>query len=339
MTSRRTTRPARTALTGLITALVLTGCGPEAGLDHDLRAVAVTVPRLLTPAVEIVPQAPAPPPVALPPLPPVTDFLPPSVPAAPSVAVGVPSPRPAPVVACPKAGTFDVPDEPESLTVDSPPAPSALTYTATGTFQTTTAQGALAGPVTVTTIALPSATSSAGQGVDSWRVERKAATSTTIELYQLVHPSTDSTATASGVYLVGLAWTDPIRGDLSFQPVGGGLHVLPNPVQLSASGGAQYAGSATDPDTLTTLSLTRNVTGRKRVDLCGKLVETFTVELSGALTTPAGSRQIVWTQQLATAYGAADVAETLTMTDPTGGFTWTRSLQGTEVPSLPKKAI
>jgi hypothetical protein len=177
-----------------------------------------------------------------------------------------------------------------------------------------------------------------GQQVESWKVERTAATSTSVELYQLVRPSTAPGATASGVYLVGLAWTDEVRGDLVFQPVGDGLHVLPNPVQLAASGGVQYVGSATDPDTLTTLSLTRNVTGRKRVDLCGELVETFTVELSGVLTTPDGSRQVVWTQQLATAFGAADVEETLTLTDPSGGFTWTRALKATEVPALPKAA-
>ena len=333
MTSRRTS--VRPPLVGLVAALLLTGCGPETGLDLDLRAVPVTVPRIITPAVQIVPQAPAPPPVALPPLPPVIEFLPPLVPPAPGP---VPTLPPVPVEACPKAGQFDVPDVPESLTVDAPPAPGSTTYTATGTFASGTAQGPLAGPVTVTTTALPSATTTTGQQVESWKVERTSATSTSVELYQLVRPSTAPGATASGVYLVGLAWTDEVRGDLVFQPVGDGLYVLPNPVQLAASGGVQYVGSATDPDTLTTLSLTRNVTGRKRVDLCGELVETFTVELSGVLTTPDGSRQVAWTQQLATAFGAADVEETLTLTDPSGGFTWTRALKATEVPALPKAA-
>jgi hypothetical protein len=328
MTTRRTS-----PLVGLAAAVLLTGCGPETELDLELRAVPVLVPRIVTPAVLVVPQAPAPPPVALPPLPPVVSFLPPVVP--PAV---VTPPTPLPVNPCPTAGDFDVPDLPESLTVDAPPVPGPATYTASGTAATTAGQVSLAGPVTVTTTALPSATSSAGQRVDSWKVERTTPTSTSVELYQLVHPSADPSATASGVYLVGMAWTDPVRGDLAFQPAGLPLHVLPNPVQLAASGGVQYVGSATDPDTLTTLSLTRNVTGRKRIDVCGELVETFTVELAGTLTSPGSQRQVAWTQQLATAYGAADVEETLTLTEPTGGFTWTRNLKATELPAVPKAA-
>ena len=328
-----TRRPRPAALSGLVAALLLTGCGPETELDLDLRAVPVTVPRIVTPAVQIVPAAPAPPPAPLPPLPPVVEFLPPVVP--PAV---VTPPAPLPVNPCPAAGSFDVPDLPVSQTVDAPPVAGTTTMRGSGTFASAAQQGSLAGPVTVTTTALPGGTTSAGQRVDSWKVERTAAGSSSVELYQLVHPSADPTATASGVYLVGLAWKDPVRGDLAFQPAGLALHVLPNPVQLSASGGVQYVGSATDPDTLTTLSLTRNVTGRKRVDLCGELVETFTVELSGVLTTRESQRQVAWTQQLATAYGAADVEETLTLTDPAGGFTWTRTLLGTEVPPLPKAA-
>ena len=328
MTTRRTA-----PLVGLAVAVLLTGCGPETELELDLRAVPVLVPRIVTPAVVIVPQAPAPPPVALPPLPPVVTFLPPVVP--PAV---IPPPPPLPVDPCPTAGDFDVPDVPESLTVDAPPVAGTATYAASGTASSTAGQVSLAGPLTVTTSALPASTTSSGQRVDAWKVERTTATSTSVELYQLVHPSAEPGATASGVYLVGMAWTDPVRGDLAFQPAGLPLHVLPNPVQLAASGGVQYVGSATDPDTLTTLSLTRNVTGRKRVDVCGELVETFTVELAGTLTSPGSQRQVTWTQQLATAYGAADVEETLTLTEPTGGFTWTRTLKATEVPALPKAA-
>ncbi|MCU1589354.1 MAG: hypothetical protein JWP11_610 [Frankiales bacterium] len=335
MTARRT--PVPSSMASLAAVLLLCGCGPDTGLDLDLRAVPVTVPRLLTPAVQIVPKAPAPPPAPLPQLPPLpslVDVLPPAAP--PVVAGPLPSAAPVPDEVCPKAGQLDVPDVQASLTVDAPPVPGTTTYTATGAFAATAAQGSLAGPVTVTTTALPAATTLTGQQVESWQVERRAAASTSVELYQLVRPSADPAATASGVYLVGLAWKDDVRGDLVFQPVGDGLHVLPNPVQLAASGGAQYVGAATDPSTLTTLSLTRNVTASKRIDLCGELVETFTVELSGVLTTPEGARQVLWTQQLAPAYGAADVQETLTLTEPTGGFTWTRSLTATEVPVLPK---
>lgn len=327
-------RPLTAPVLGLATVLLLTGCGPESELDLDLRSVAVTVPRLVTPAVELVPAAPAPPPVALPPvqLPPLPVFsLPPVVP--PSLTPTPSSP------ACPKASQFAVPDQPETIIVTAPPVAGTTTHTATGSHSSTTGQGPLAEQVRTTTTALPSATTSAGQRVDAWQVERTgSAGGSSVELYQLVHPSTDPLATAAGVYLVGMAWKDPVRGDLSFQPEGGGLQVLPVPVQLGAEGGAQYAGSATDPSTLTTLSLTRNVTGRKRVDICGEPVDTFTVQMSGVLTTRDTQRQVAWTQQLATAYGAANVEETLTLTSPVEGFTWTRSLLATEVPDVPKAA-
>ena len=326
-----TRRPVAGTALALAAVASLTGCGPKTELDLDLRAVSITVPRLVTPAVELVPAAP-PPPAALPQLPPVVTFLPP-VQAPPPAVFTPPSPPPAP--ACPKAGPLDAPAVPESVTVKAPPVPGTTTQVATGTFATPAGNGLLDAQVDVTITALQSATSSTGQKVDGWKVERRTPSASSVELYQLVHPSNDPLATASGVYLVGMAWKDPARGDLTFQPEGAGLQVLPNPVQLSASGGVQYVGSATDPDTLTTLSLVRNVTGRKRIDVCGELVETFTVEMSGTLTTPDRQRQIAWTQQLAPAYGAANIAETLSLFSQVEAASWTRSLRSIQVPKLP----
>ena len=80
------------------------------------------------------------------------------------------------------------------------------------------------------------------------------------------------------------------------------------------------------------MTITRNVTGRKRVDLCGALVDTFTVEMTGALTSPGMQRQLTWTQQLATAAGAADVEDVLTLTSIVEGFTWTRLSRNTTLP-------
>lgn len=324
--------PLAAPVLGLVSALLLTGCGPETGLDLDLRSVAVTVPRLVTPAIDMVPAAPALPPVALPvvPLPPLPVLLAPPPPPLPSLPAAPTAP------ACPKAGPFAVPERPEALIVTTPPAAGVTTFLASGSHSSTSGEGSLAGPVRTTTTALPSATSSTGQRVDAWQVERSAASRTSVELYQLVHPSDDPRATAAGVYLVGMAWQDPVRGDLMFRPEGGGVQVLPVPVQLSAATGAQYVGSATDPATLTTLSIVRNVTGRERIDLCGEVVDTFTVEMTGTLTTPGTQRQLTWTQQYATAYGPANVDESLTLSSAVEGFTWTRGLRATEVPAIPK---
>jgi len=185
----------------------------------------------------------------------------------------------------------------------------------------------------VTITALPETTASNGQKVKSWRVQQvdPATKFGAVEVYQLVMPSTAAGATDPGVYLVGLAWTDPVRGSLTFQPSGNGLQVLPSPVQV-ATNNAQYPGIATDPDTLTTLQLVRNVRGRKRIDVCGQLVDTWTVEMSGTLTTPSAQWTVTWNQQIATAYGAVDVDELFAIQDVKGGLLWTRRLINRTVP-------
>lgn len=320
--------PGRPAV--LICLLLLTACGPKTPLELDLRTVSISVPRLLTPAIELVPPATRPQPVALPPPPPLITVLP-TVPTYPPVS----APQP-PAPACPKAGPLAVPAKPASITVPAPPAAGSAIQTSTGSYAgsaSTPATGSLAGAVGVTVKSLPATTSLAGQRVDSWQVIRTDPTrnSTSVEAYQLVQPSSAPGATAGGIYLVGLGWQDPLRGQLSFEPAGNPLQILPVPVQV-ASNSTQYANSATDPNTLTTLSIIRNVTGRKRIDICGQLVDTFRVEITGTLTTASRQYQLSWNQHLATAYGGADVEDTLSLTAPVDGFSWVRTLRNTTIP-------
>lgn len=318
------------ALIAALAAVLLTGCGPKSPLDLDLRSVSITVPRLLTPAIQLVPPATRPQPARLPQLPPLTIV----VPTMPTYAPLPPASAPPP--ACPKAGPLDVPAKPASITVATPPAEGTFVQTTSGSFggaPTSPSSGSLVGLVTVVVKRLPGATSTVGQQVDSWQVTRTDALhqSTSVEAYQLVHPSNAPGATAGGIYLVGLAWNDPVRGDLSFTPTGNPFQILPLPVQV-ASSAAQYANSSTDPNTLTTLSLIRNVVGRKRIDVCGRLVDTFRVEMTGTLTTSDSQRQVAWTQHLATAYGGADVEDTLSLSSLVDGSSWVRTVRNTTVP-------
>ena len=198
----------------------------------------------------------------------------------------------------------------------------------------------MSGTVAVKVVRLPSSSTTAGQRVDSWRVERRADTSTSVEVYDLVHSSAAENAIAAGIYLVGLAWDDPVRGKVSFRPVGNGLFILPDPVEIAQQPvegvSAQDAGAATDPQSLTTLALARSVLGRQRIDVCGKLVDTYTVDMTGTLVTRDALWQVAWTQQLATAYGGIDVASTLTMSSQVSGLSWRRTLRSTTVPVLPR---
>jgi hypothetical protein len=308
-------------------ALLATACGPHKDLALDLRSVSITVPRLITPAVQLVPPAPAPLPASLPSIPPPVTFLPP----APSTQVAPPTPPTAP--ACRSASPFAVPAVPASQLVEAPPAPDAFKQFSLTRFTAGGKKGEANPLQDVVITALPKALTSVGQAVDAYRVVRTDPISKTssVEVYQLVHPSDLPSAISPGIYLVGLAWKDAVRGELSFQPSGNGLFLLPSPVEVAASGTPQYVGSATDPETLTTLTLTRNVTGRKRVNACGELIDTFTVELTGALVTPALSRQVAWTQQLATSYGGVDVEDHLRLSS-VDGFSWERLTRNTSVP-------
>lgn len=315
-------RPTRAVALALAAVGVLSACGPTSHLRMNLRTVAVTVPRVVAPAVQLVPPS-APPPLALPPVAPIANQLPPPPPVTPLVTTNP----------CPTAPPLATPEHPASVTVDSPPVTQSFLQRATGDFANGATKGKFSGDVQVTVTDLPATTSSNGQQVKGWRVQQVDPTTKTraVEVYQLVLPSSAAGATDPGVYLVGLAWTDPVRGNVTFQPVGNGLYVLPTPVQV-ATNDAQYAGIATDPNTLTTLQLVRNVRGRHRVDVCGRLVDTWTVEMSGTLTTPSAQWTVTWNQQIATAYGAADVDELLGISDPKGGLSWTRRLISRTVP-------
>jgi hypothetical protein len=273
--------------------------------------------------------------VALPPVPPVQTFLP-----EPPAPVASTPPPPVQPPECPPADALAAPDRAATLAVDEPPAPDSFVQQVVGSYTGTSADpasGQFGGKVRTTVKSLPSATTAVGQRVDSWRVERRGPQPAvrSVEVYQLVHPSTSPGATAAGIYLVGLAWSDPTRGALTFQPTGNGLQILPIPVQRANPSAPQYVGAATDPSTMTTLALTRNVVGRDRVDACGELVDAWRIEMTGTLTTPDWQRQVTWTQQVATAYGGVVVGELLSLTSVTGGYSWTRALRSTSVPEEP----
>ena len=315
-------RPTRAVALALAAVGALSACGPASHLRMNLRTVSVTVPRVVAPAVQLVPPS-APPPLALPPIGPVINQLPPPTTVTPAVTTNT----------CPTAPSLATPAHPASVTVDNAPTTQSFLQRATGSFAKGATKGTFTGDVQVTVTDLPPTTSSNGQQVKGWRVQQFDPVTKTraVEVYQLVLPSSAAGASDPGVYLVGLAWSDPVRGDVTFQPVGNGLYVLPTPVQV-ASNDAQYAGIATDPNTLTTLQLVRNVRGRHRVDVCGQLVDTWTVQMSGTLTTQSAQWTVTWNQQIATAYGAVDVDELLGFQDPKGGLSWSRRLISRTVP-------
>ncbi len=312
----------------LAACALLSACGPATKLDLQMRAVQVNVLRVVTPAVTLVPPATTPPPVALPPLPPIGDYLPPVTPITPATPT---TPR-VPPVGCPTAGQFDVPEKTASQVVTGYPADHEYVENAFGTYAVDGALKPLSGVVDTKVVRLPATTTTIGQKVDSWRVERTYGKGRSVEVYQLVHAFGAVSATAPGIYLVGLAWDDESRGKLTFQPAETGLQILPDPVAI-ANNDVQYAGAATDPDSLTTMTIVRNVRAKKRVDACGKLIDTFSVEMTGAIVSPTATYTLSWTQQLATAYGGLDVESTFALSSPLSGYSWSRTLRTTSVPA------
>jgi hypothetical protein len=326
----------RGALAVVVASGGLTGCAPSKHLSLHLRSVAITVPRILTPAIEIVPKSSPPQVIALPPAPPLPTFTAEPV----RVTTTVPSTRPTtpPKVACPAADSSSPSPIAAPADVDAPPVASSYAQSSSGAYAGSAGKGTLDGPIRTTITSLGRTTSSNGQVLDDWRIERKdqARRSTSVEQYRLVHASTASGATNAGIYLLGLSWQDPTRPPVTFQPTGNGLWVLQSPAQLAAESGVQHTNVLTDANTLTTFQFNRNVTGRKRVDACGALVDTYTVQMSGVITTPTDQFQVAWTQQLATAYGGANVEETLNLNNPTNGFSWTRTARNTSAPEMPR---
>ena len=308
-------------------ALAATACGPHVALHLNMREVDLTFPRVLTPAQNLVPPAPLTIPVPVPPIPVFTTPIQPVV------------PPPPPTNVCPKAGPFAVPAEPVSVLLDKPPAPATYFQSSKGSYSGSTATpaaGQLTSPYVSALTSLPATTSQLGQQSDNWLVTRTDTKTgaSEVESFQLALPSSSAQAVSPGLYLSGLKWKDPVRGgDLTFVPSGSGLEILPSPVSTSSN--PSFASSATDPNTFTTLSAAGTVTGQQRIDICGTLVDTYTTQLTGTLTSPSFQSQFTWRFQVATEYGGVVVEDDLTLKNP-AGLNWDRTLHDLNTPEVKK---
>jgi hypothetical protein len=312
-------------LLGLV-ALGATACGPHVALHLNMRQVDLTFPRVLAPAVTLVPPAPLTIPVPVPPIPVFTVPTPPVVPPAP------------PASPCPTASPFAAPAEPASVFLDKPPAPATYVQSSKGSYSGTSATpaaGKLTSPYISVLTSLPQTTSQLGQKSDNWLVTRADSKSaaTEVESFQLALPTSAAQSVSPGLYLSALKWKDPVRGDLTFVPSGSGVELLPSPAAVSAN--PSYASSATDPNTFTTLTAAGTVVGQQRIDVCGTLVDTFTAQLTGTLTSPSFQWQFNWRLQVATQYGGIVVEDDLTLTNP-AGFSWDRTLHDLNTPEVKK---
>ncbi len=317
-------------------AAVLTACGPQAPLELNLRTVALTVPRIPTPAVEMIPPAPAPLPVSLPAPVRVGTLLPPPPPPPP------PTPAPAPAVEdpCPPGDPTAAPERSAGVYVTGLPAEDQRTERATTNYVDPETGDAVVSEseidVTVRRLGQSEAAIT-GQLLDDWVVERvdTATGASSATQFRYVHESDAPGATNPGIWLVGMAWSDPSRGgDITWEPAGSGLWLLPSPVVLQAEDGVQYVGTATDPRTTTTVTIVRNVTGRDRVNACGEYVEGYVVGMTGTFTAPGFARELAWELTLATGYGGIDVESSLALTSPAATAAWSRTTTTNEVPEV-----
>ncbi|MBK5308104.1 MAG: hypothetical protein JJD92_15570 [Frankiaceae bacterium] len=327
----------RTRLLACVTLLpLLAACGPDNPLKVNLRGVQITVPRQLPPAVIAVvppPVAPVPAPVVLPPLP----ELPPL---APAPLASPPTAPPPP--ACPTADQLAVPAQQATVLVKSRPGDAAYNlkqggkYTVTSAAETT--QSVLPTSTSRTVKALTPPTSTVGQRVDAWSVTETDGKSASVATFVLFQPSSSPQATPAGIYLSGLRWDDDVRGDLTFQPLGGGLLIFPLPAQQTTT---PFAASQTDPASQTVVTLTGQVPGKKRVDLCGAVVDSFSLALTGTITTPTQQLTVTWNQQIATQFGGLSVEDSLTLSGSNSASSvgarldWQQTTRYTRVPDDP----
>src|SRR5205823_5710753 len=111
-----------------------------------------------------------------------------------------------------------------------------------------------------------------------------------------------SAALPAGLYLTALQWEEPVLGKIVFRPLQP-MQFFPLPVQQ----GQTFSSAGFDPESRVALSLRGQFTGRKRIDACGALIDTWELKLSEVMLLPDGQLTIDATHDIATQYGGLSV--------------------------------
>ena len=286
----------RSSFAALAAVALVGACGPSIPLRLVMRQSSVDVPG------ERSAPSPAAPPPAVSPV--VVAAVPLPLPTVAQVGRSVPAALPS---LCPAADQFAVPALAGDPNIEAVPAPATYLYREKG--EASTGAGPLPVKLPYPPIGLRKVTlGTADQGYDFAVAEREGATSKTTA-FKLVRPTAAVGAQPGGLYLAAMQWDDPLFGNLTFAPVQP-MQFLPLPVQQ----GQTFASGGADPQRQTAMTLRGQVTGKKRVDACGSLIDTWEVTMSEVIATPQGEFDVTGVLDIATQYGGLSVQDHVSVT-------------------------
>jgi hypothetical protein len=285
-------RTLRTVLAGPLAVAVLSGCGPSTPISLDVNKVSLDIGGGQPPAQP--PQVAPPPSATAPASLPQAQLPLPTPPSAPTTTPTLPS-------LCPAADQFAVPALNADPLIAHAPKPATYVYRQKGQWVAT---GALAGklpapPLGERTITAGSTT----KGYD-FAVAEQAGAMTRTTAYNLVSPSSLPTDPAGGLYLAALQWKDMLFGTVTFRPTSPMLFLQTPVVQ-----GESFTSTGADPQHKTSMLLRGQVAGKKRVNACGKIIDTWQLEVTEVLTTTSTVVRITATYDIATQYGGISVRD------------------------------
>ena len=302
----------------LVVALLLGGCGaPEAPLRMGFKEVAsdVVLGDQTTPAppaggAPSGPFAPLPPSiVALPP--PPFEFVDRPPPAAPA--------RPA----CPSADPLEAPSLEAGTTIDAPPADGQYVFRNRGTFEVSGPE-ARRGTFPETSLRTVKVTfRSEDARVFDFTVAETLGDITTTTTYRVVRTAAVGTAEAAdaGIYIRQVQSSRPGESPAVFTPIPE-LRLAALPLVR----GAQEEARGVDPTTAATMSFTSTVSGKARVDACGKPLDSFTLDLTdGSLLSPSQNLEFAATYAVGTQFGGLVLRDSVAFTGTDGGAGISRS--------------
>lgn len=319
----------RAAALGLLALLPACG-GPQAPVEIGFKEVPsdVILGGRATPTPGPVASA-APAPVGyVPPPPSVVALPPPTFEVRPEPPPPSPPPTPA---ACATADPLQPPAREAPTSVSAPPAKASYLFRNVGTYSVSgadTRKGAFPA-ISLRTVGNIVRFSSTSFSFDVSELLGDVTTTTT---YDVVGSSLLPAALPTGIYLKQVK---SVRGASTST-------FAPTPeLQLAAfplMRGASVSSSGVDPRSATSMQFTSTVTGKARVDACGKVLDSWVLDLSaGKLVSPTQNLDFTATYAMGTQFGGLLLRDRTFFagTDGGAGISRTNTATITTTPKLP----
>lgn len=299
----------RAALASLLALLAVaaSACGPETPVEVGVKDYSTDIVY----GAQNKPAPPTPIPAANP-NPGFPSFIvpPPPAPSASSASSAPPLPPPTAVIACPEDDPFSFPAQP--ATGDVPVLPVAGTYSfrQQGTITVGDAEAQQLPPTSDRVLR----NVSGEPGIDvTYDVEITSFGETTTTSYAVRQTTGDPSL--DGIYITRIV-TQRADGSVDeFSPLNG-VRLLALPVGPAVS----WSDVGTDPLRATSMVVQGEVVDKGRVNACGTVLDSWTVEVTGQLLGPGKDLALTATYQVGTQLGGIVLADHIRLSGTDGGM-------------------